>query len=510
LKRNKIEYQKMKTKRLTVLWMFALLLTTVAAKAQIPGISPELKEMIELSVNKDRKIAENQIDRDIALSQRQAVRMTYVPKLELGGKYVFAKSHLDGEIGNITGFEGISKLQEFMQNPAFPAMFPGLAGMTEEVMRLQQLMAQQGMALPALSKEMDGDFSGNYFGLDATASMVLFSGGQVPNISKALSAKASAQEALSEKSTTEVIADVIAYYDRLALLSQSQRVLDESAIRLTAEKQYAVSALNNGFATAFDTLRIAVAEANLQAKRAEFSAKKTLLHQKLAQLTGKPAESFNKIQPMLEPMIYASNNGNIEQRPEFSALTEGVEAQKHLLRAEQSHYLPKIQALASVRYDNLYNADASFKSPLPMGMDINHMALGPTFMAGVGFKWELFDLSGGTAKVRQAKLEVRKAQNSLEEARELLELNQVKTTSTYQAALEQVNYKNVQRLTARRALELAQKSYNAGMINITERLAVENEVQQAEMEYLQAVFAERQAALECYKATGDLNLGNVL
>jgi outer membrane protein TolC len=48
------------------------------------------------------------------------------------------------------------------------------------------------------------------------------------------------------------------------------------------------------------------------------------------------------------------------------------------------------------------------------------------------------------------------------------------------------------------------------MINLTERLAVENEVQQAEMEYLQAVFAERQAALECYKATGDLNLKNVL
>jgi outer membrane protein TolC len=131
-------------------------------------------------------------------------------------------------------------------------------------------------------------------------------------------------------------------------------------------------------------------------------------------------------------------------------------------------------------------------------------------MAGIGFKWELFDLSGGTAKVRQAKLEVRKAQNSLDEARELLELNHLKTTTTYQASLEQVAYKNTQRQTAQRALELAQKSYTAGLINITERLAVENEVQQAEMEYLHAVFAQRQAALECYKATGDLNVANVL
>ena len=491
-------------------WMVAVLFTTATAKAQIPGISPELKELIELSVNKDHKVTERQLDRDITLSQRQGVRMTYVPKLEVGGKYLYAKSQMDGKMGNITGFEGISQLQEFMTNPAFPAMFPGLAGMTEEVMRLQQLMAQQGMVLPSLNKEMDGDFSGNYFGVDATASIVLFSGGQVPNISKALSGKAKAQDALADKSTSEVIGEVITYYDQLALLGQTQILLEESARRLEAEKNYSVSALNNGFATAFDTLRIAVANASLNARQAEYESKRKLLHQKLEQLTGKPAISFENQQPILEPMIFSAKTQDISHRPEFSALTYGLEAQKYLLKAERSHYLPKIQALASLRYDNLYNADATFKSPLPMGMDINHMAMGPTFMAGLGFKWELFDLSGGTAKVRQAKLEVRKAQNSLDEARELLELNHLKTTTTYQASLEQVAYKNTQRQTAQRALELAQKSYNAGLINITERLAVENEVQQAEMEYLHAVFAQRQAALECYKATGDLNLANVL
>ncbi len=490
--------------------MFALLMATNVAKSQIPGISPELKELIELSVNKGHKVTERHLDKEITLSQRQGVRMTYVPKLEVGGKYLYAKSQMDGKMGNITGFEGISQLQEFMANPAFPTMFPGLAGMTDEVMRLQQLMAQQGMVLPSLSKEMDGDFSGNYFGVDATASIVLFSGGQVPNISKALSGKAKAQEALVEKSTSDVIGEVITFYDQLALLGQSQILLEESARRLEAEKNYAVSALNNGFATAYDTLRIAVADASLNARRAEYESKRKLLHQKLEQLTGKPAISFENQQPVLEPMIFMAKSQDISNRPEFTALIYGLEAQKHLLKAERSHYLPKIQALASVRYDNLYNADATFKSPLPMGMDINHMAMGPTFMAGIGFKWELFDLSGGTAKVRQAKLEVRKAQNSLDEARELLELNYCKTTTTYQASLEQVAYKNTQRQTAYRALELAQKSYNAGMINITERLAVENEVQQAEMEYLQAVFAQRQAALECYKATGDLNLANVL
>ena len=59
------------------------------------------------------------------------------------------------------------------------------------------------------------------------------------------------------------------------------------------------------------------------------------------------------------------------------------------------------------------------------------------------------------------------------------------------------------------ALELAQKSYNEGMINITERLATETEMQNAELEYLQAVFAQHQSVLECYNATGELNLSNI-
>lgn len=59
------------------------------------------------------------------------------------------------------------------------------------------------------------------------------------------------------------------------------------------------------------------------------------------------------------------------------------------------------------------------------------------------------------------------------------------------------------------ALDLAQKSYNEGMINITERLAAETEVQNAELEYLQAIFMQRQSAIDCYKAIGELILSNI-
>jgi outer membrane protein TolC len=499
----------MKTRILFLFLIFTFSTLSDELNAQTLLVSPELKELINLSVNKDRKVAEKDIDKQITEVQKKAVKSAYIPTVELGGKYVFAYSSVNSEIGEINGFESLGKLQEFMTTPTFPAMFPNLAGLAGEITKLQQLMIQQGMTIPSVTNSLDGDFYGNYFGINATAKMLLYSGGQVPNVSKALTEKIKAQEAMSDKSKSDVISEVIAYYDQLALLNQSKHVLDESTVRLAAEKKYAIAALNNGLATSFDTLKIAVADANLQARISEYESKKILLHQKLSQLTGKPAQNFEMVHPELKTLIYADTSSDISNRAELRALTAGVEAQKYMLKSEKSHYLPKVQALASVRYDNIFKANANMDGPIPMDMKIDNIGLGPTYMVGVGFKWEILNRSGGSSKVNQATLEVKKAENAREEARELLQLNQTKVTTNYEAAISQVAYKEKQRTAARMALDLAQKSYNEGIINITERLATETEMQNAELEYLQAVFAQRQAALECYKATGSLVLSNI-
>jgi len=499
----------MKTRILFLIVSIAICSATGKVHAQSLKVSPELKEIIELTVNKDRKVAEKNIDKQISEVQQKAVRSAYVPKVELGGKYMFAYSSINSKMGDIEGFESLGKLQELMQSPNFPLMFPNMAGLAGEITKLQQLMASQGLALPSVSNNLEGNLYGNYFGIDATAKMLLYSGGQVPNVSKALNEKIKAQDALTDKCKSDAISEAITYFDQLALLNQSKKVLDESAMRLTAEKKYATTALKNGLATTFDTLKIAVADANLQAKLAEYEGKKTLLHQKLAQLTGKPADSFEKSNPELELLLVADTTSTINNREELRALTASVEAQKFMLKSEKSHYLPKVQAFASARYDNIFKANADMTGPIAMEMNINNIGLGPTLMAGVGFKWELFNPSGGSPKVHQATLEVKKAENALEDAHELLELNQIKANSNYQSSISQVAFKDKQRMAAQKALELAQKSYSEGLINITERLATETEMQTVELEYLQAVFAQRQAALDCVKAVGGLTVFNI-
>jgi outer membrane protein TolC len=91
----------MKTRVSIIILILALSPIIYKTNAQSLQVSAELKELIGLSVNKDRMVVEKTIDKQIAEEQRKAVRSSYLPKLELGGKYVFAYSTVNSKIGNI-------------------------------------------------------------------------------------------------------------------------------------------------------------------------------------------------------------------------------------------------------------------------------------------------------------------------------------------------------------------------------------------------------------------------
>ncbi len=199
----------MKTRLQFLIMTFTFCTMMCKVNSQSLQVSPELKKLIDLSVNRDRNVAEKEIDKQITEVQQRAVRSAFIPKLEVGGKYMFAYSTLNSKIGNIEGLESIGKLQELMKSPAFPVMFPSLASLTGELTKLQTLLTQQGIQLPSVSGDPSGDLYGSYFGVDATATMLLYSGGQVSNIAKALTEKIKAEEALSDKSKSDVISEVI-------------------------------------------------------------------------------------------------------------------------------------------------------------------------------------------------------------------------------------------------------------------------------------------------------------
>lgn len=67
--------------------------------------------------------------------------------------------------------------------------------------------------------------------------MLLYSGGKVKYLNKALEEKKKSEDILLEKTRDEVITTVSRAYDQLALIHQSKIVLDESKRRLDANRK---------------------------------------------------------------------------------------------------------------------------------------------------------------------------------------------------------------------------------------------------------------------------------
>jgi outer membrane protein TolC len=82
--------------------------------------------------------------------------------------------------------------------------------------------------------------------------MLLYSGGKVKYLKKAVEEKKKSEDILLEKTKDEVVATLSRAYDQLALIHQSRKVLDESTKRLDINKKTADKALGYGLITPYD------------------------------------------------------------------------------------------------------------------------------------------------------------------------------------------------------------------------------------------------------------------
>lgn len=434
--------------------------------------APTLAELAERAVEKNHSLANAELDIQSERETRQGIRETYLPHVEANGKF----AHLNADV----------------------------------------LVDLPTTTLPVLNIPLfDGSerfqSSGNLWTSDITASAVLFTGTKAPKLGKALDQKIRAQEMMLEKHRQEIIDQVSTAYDQLALLSQVRRVLEESQRRLDVEKKTAEKAFGYGLITSYELNKLDVAEATLAAKKQEYEGKRGLLLQQLHQLTDVSMDSLTLIGHILQPYSVAATSDGIENRPEVAALDAAIEANRYKLQAEQAHWIPQVQALARIGYYGLTNG--SLKTPYalpasgqPVHLGIDRLQAFPSYMVGVGFRWNLFDGMQGKRAVNKAKIEVRKAENERQEAEELLNLNLMKARTEYELGNKQLAMGQTRLNTAQKALDIAQKESRVGLIKPGERIAAETDYQQAALDYYQAVFNQRRTAYRLLMATGNLTI----
>lgn len=436
------------------------------------GQAPSLTYLAERALEKNYDLANKELTISIDKEIQKTIKESYLPRLEANGKYAYINGELTVDLPTAT----------------LPLL-----------------------NIPIFEESKTFNSSANLWSADLTASMLLFSGTKVPKLNKAMEEKIKGQTILLEKDRQELIDQVSQAYDQLALLKQVHIVLNESEKRLEIEKKTANKAFEYGLITAFEKNKIEVAQATLDAKKQEFLGKKSLLLSQLNQLTGITHTELALIDADLQPYALSNLTGNIEHRPEIEALNAAIQANKFKIEAERTHWIPKVQAVASAKYLGLTNSKLAtpYNNPInnnPIELRANKIEAFPTYFVGVGFKWDLFDGFKGKREVNKAKIELRQTENNQKNVNELLNLNLEKSKIDYEVANKQMQTGLKRKDMAEKALNIASKEYNIGLIKPSDRIVAENDYQQAALDYLQSVFNQRRAAFNYFKATGTLTI----
>lgn len=433
-------------------------------------VSASVDKAIAAAQQKSLTLKEKQIETQKIESERQEVWQKYLPTIEASGTYLYAYGSTTTDLPTLhTPLLGI----------------PFFEGSSHSTSHANLLMGS------------------------VTAKMVLFSGLQIPYGAKALKQKQIGTQHLGQVISDEIIQEIIVAFDQIKVLEAVQTLIDDSKKRLETEIKRVEKGIELGLAIALDRDKIKLAQLELQSKQIELDGNKKLIFKKIGYFTGWDMTQIQSINHSFLPFILDQEQTySAENKPEIKALQEFVKAQEFVLKKEKSAFLPQVIALAGVRYTSLFDTGFNFEKSLitkrPISLKINEITMYPTWFVGVGAKWEIFSGLGRIHKIKRAKLDIISTEDKLKDTQDKLALLLDKNMENYRVMSEKLNVLQQKEHIAKNNLNTAIRQYSEGLIDISERLEVENDYYKVVIEQVQGIQQQRQSAIEVVKTTGKL------
>lgn len=431
-------------------------------------IEDDLKIPIEKALSKSSDVHLKGLQADMTEMEMEAVRAKRFPQLSLMGGYGYLYSRL---------------------SPEFPTQYLPIT------------------QTPVFEDPLVSNFQTQVFLGGISARQVIFAGNQINQGIKALEEKQKAEKFLAEAGKEEIIKEVIQTFDQLMLLKQADKLLEDSEKRLNKEHQKVLKAIENGLAIPYDRDKLKLAILELEEKKMEAEGNRALLYAKLQYLTDMEESELRNIDYELQLFLINHADFTPENRAEIKALESGRKASEHAYKKEKGSNLPTIFAFGNLNYVDAFDSKVKFKD-VPIAGDVslktNHIRLEPAAAAGVGLKWDLFKGGANRKNIRKAEISLEMSEVKLKDTREKLELLLQKNRVDYNTAEKRVLVADQQLQIAENNLNLASKQYSAGLVDLTERLASENDFYQVNLNYYNQILNQRNAAIELLLGVGEL------
>ncbi|NGP87164.1 TolC family protein [Fodinibius halophilus] len=459
----------METKKTYIVYLVILILTALSATSQAQNLAVhgELKQLVHDAVESSQAVQMKENEANIAENNRKKAYQTYLPTLDITGSF----THLNEEI-------------------RFPDNLETLLVGTQKLLIKEQMGLGFNTPLPPSVpvKEVAPIQEQDIFKATLQADMVVFSGLKVPFLAKAAEHQRNAYHALSNAKKSAVIRQTLQAYQSLALIRESEKVLDKSQTRLNEQKRYVNKAIENGLTTDLAKSRIQLAEQKLEEKNIELDTKRELVLSLLQQLTGNNKTQLEQLNPRLEEWSVGRLQLSAKHRPELQALQEAQRATEFKKKSVYSNFLPKVKIFGR---KELYEDDLSI--------------LDPKWMVGVGLQWNIFDGLKRSRDLQNAKIEVLNSRLKKDLVSEKLELNLTKESLALSKAKQKMQVAQKQLHTSKKTYTINRKQYKVGLSSQKDFLDAESDLQKAELGYSQSLFNHNMAVVNYLVAGGKLN-----
>ena len=299
----------------------------------------------------------------------------------------------------------------------------------------------------------------------------------------------------------QIIEQVANNYYQVLVNRQQLNVIDTNIKNVKVVEKIIGNQYKNGLARKIDVDRIKVNLTNLETKREQTSNMIVQLENQLKFSMGMPVEAAI-ILPATElnsnpTLPQFADSVNIEGRTEMKLLN----VQKDLLtlqrKAYVAEYYPTLALTGNYSYTGMSDKFDLFKSK-------SSAAWYDASAIGVTMKVPIFNGFATRSKVRQADVDLKKAEEDRRQTRNSLNLSYENSKIQLKNSINTINSQRQNVLLAQEIYNSTQNNYNNGLAALTDLLDTENALTEAQNSYTQALLNYKIAEIQLIKSNGNI------
>ncbi|MBS1501049.1 MAG: TolC family protein [Bacteroidetes bacterium] len=391
---------------------------------------------------------------------------------------------------------GVASFQDYLKTPA--VIFPNFANGLYQILHDEGVKNSQGQViqtknLPNQKLSIYQPYNAN---LGASLSQLLFDGSYLVGLKASRTYKELSQKSLT-RSRIDARVNVTKAYYQVLVSNEQIKLLDADLTQLKQQVDQTAAQNKQGFAEKIDVDRLTVQYNNLNTTRENTVRLLILNYEMLKFQMGMPVNEELILTDKLEDVKLDNNTADTgdttfyHNRIEYSLGETNLKLNQLTVQNQKAKFMPQL----------LLNGSTALGFQSSAFGSLFHYEYPSTYI-GLSLNVPIFSGGQRINQLREAKIEVEKSQNDLENAKNGILLQAHAASITYANSLRSLDNQKQSQQLAQEVLRVAKIKYGQGVGSSIEVTQAQTDLESADNQYIQALYNALISKVDLDKAYG--------